>query len=257
MLSKSLIHPNEATLFQGYRNPAKEGAQDIYLSIGHWFESEKFRGVDEVLREAVIQCPTPAEARKLAARHKDRYRVDWRLARARILKAGLMMAAEQNSDVRARMECFARSTSLEISIEFEEGRKICDLALNWYAGVMWDASDAYINRPTRVLFAAGRKVSYADKSTHVDKFVSPAIVTQVIIPLAKDAAPIGEQYAVKYLLPVNYRYAPRGKLTATFCNELASIANQILVMEQKGGKQFDPLIMSCKELAKSVKLTLV
>ena len=257
MLSQSLLHPSEPCLFVGYRNPSKDGSPDIYYSISHWFESEKFRGVDEVLREAVLQAPTASEARKVANRYKDRCRIDWRAVRARVLKAGFMMAAEQNQDVREKLARFAQTTSLEINIEFEEGKTISGHALTWYAGVMWDASDIYINRPARVLFAAARKITYADKPTHIDKFISPSSISQVIVPIAKDASPIGEEYAIKHSLPVRYCYAPRGKLTPPFTRDLAQDANQILVMERKGGKQFDQLITSAKELGRTVKLALL
>ncbi|MFD2274616.1 hypothetical protein ACFS07_35545 [Undibacterium arcticum] len=107
--TSSLLLPDEPCLFFGYRNSAKDDARDIYHSISHWQESEKFRLSDEILREAVLQSANPIEARKLAARHQDKWRIDWRSIRARTLKTGFMMAAEQNINVRLRMEQFAKN----------------------------------------------------------------------------------------------------------------------------------------------------
>jgi hypothetical protein len=257
MQSPLLIHLNDPCLFFGYRNPDKGGARDIYHSLSHWVASEQFRGVDELIRESIIQSPTAAEARKTAERFKERRRLDWRNVRSSIFKSGLMMAAEQNFDILEKMREISKLTSLEVGSEFQSGQKICGYPLSWYFGLTWEASDAVINRPLRLLIAAGRNIEYSDRKTQVAKFVGVSPVTQVLVPITKETSIIGEEYAMQNNLPVRYFYSRKGKLSPSLASEIVGNSSQILVFEKKGAKLFDQLILAAKHLNKTIKLSLI
>lgn len=50
---------------------------EFAASVSHFYESERFRGVNDLLRIEILAQPTAREARKLAKRHGDQQRKDW------------------------------------------------------------------------------------------------------------------------------------------------------------------------------------
>lgn len=143
----TLLKPSDPCLFTGYRNPALANRPDIYQSIGHWFESEKFRGVDEALRQEVLEQPTAKEARKLGSRHPDEIRPNWRTIRAQVLRTGFFMAARQNPSVAIIFAELAQLTSLELGTWLDPAGKIEGYEMAFYCGVQWEAADCMRTGP--------------------------------------------------------------------------------------------------------------
>lgn len=77
------------------------------------------------------------------------------------------------------------------------------------------------------------------------------------MPVARTAAAIGEEYAQQHQLLVTNLDAPRGKVDAQLASSLVDQASQIVILEKKGGKTFDALIVQAKEKGKSGKLILI
>lgn len=87
--------------FQGYRRLDMERPlHDLAPSLTHFYEAEKFRTRDDLLRQEVLSCPTPRAAVKLAKRHKDKWREDWARLRPYVLRAGLAMQMVQSAAAR-------------------------------------------------------------------------------------------------------------------------------------------------------------
>lgn len=100
--SEVAFSPDLILPFHSYRRlkDQQRPLHDLAPSVTHFYESEKFRGVDELLRQEVLSCPTPRAAVKLAKRQKDHWRSDWSRVRPYVLRAGLAMQMAQSSEAR-------------------------------------------------------------------------------------------------------------------------------------------------------------
>lgn len=111
-----LFDPSAEIPFHGYRRflPDEPPLFDLAPSLIHFYESEKFRGVDEVLRLSVLSCSTVREAAKISKRHKDIWRKDWRAVRGRVFRAGLAMQVLQSRRAMAAARA-GFGSSMELS----------------------------------------------------------------------------------------------------------------------------------------------
>lgn len=81
--------------FHGYRrlrfdrDGFERGSAEQYSSIEHFVQSEKFRGVNEQLRQHIMLLPTAREARKAALKAPDMVRRDWEQIRNDVMAAGI------------------------------------------------------------------------------------------------------------------------------------------------------------------------
>ena len=77
--------------FHGYRPLKKDGvgfergSPESYSTIEHFYQSEKFRGTDEILRKFIISLPSAREARKAAHKHQEMVRCDWEMIRNKVM----------------------------------------------------------------------------------------------------------------------------------------------------------------------------
>lgn len=252
----NLISPDEPVLFTGYRSPV-DGIPEVYSSISHWFESEKFRGTNDVLREEARWLPTAREARKFARRHRSSWREDWAAVRVRVMRAGFIMAADQNPNVYENLHAFASLTSLEVASNFAARTPYYGYPLRWYAGVQWETAEMHIRRPVTLLLAGVKRSTYADKRAAIDKLVTTKPATQVLCAMSKELSFCAEEYAIANSLPIKYIPAPAGKMTDDYVDRLTEAASHIIVMERKQGREFDSLLSVTKKKKKPLRLILV
>ena len=93
--------PDAVLPFESYRRLDTDlMLRDVPATLLHFYESEKFRGVDEGLRVEVLDCSSVSAARKLAKRNRDRWRTDWAIVRGRAFRAGLAMQIAQSKVAR-------------------------------------------------------------------------------------------------------------------------------------------------------------
>jgi hypothetical protein len=249
-----LIDPYEPCMFTAYRKSDSDSHPEYYQTIAHWIESEKFRGSNEELREEVIHMPTGKEAAKLAGRNSDQIRKHWKSVKSRVIKCGMFMALDQNPDLVARVKPLAALTSLEVGMEFDPDKRIGFYNLANYVGLLWEAADAIINRPNRLTLVVGHKGESRSKMNALEKSVDLVHVTQLLIPIVKGTSTAAEDFALEKYIPVKFSRAPKGKIDADFIVQLVHQTSSLLVVENKGGKSFDALIMQAKTLAKPMKL---
>lgn len=83
--------------FRSYRVPHAEDGFDREIefpsSVTHFFQSERFRGVNERLRIETLAQPTAREARKFACRHARFQRDDWDKKGKLVMCCGLWLQA--------------------------------------------------------------------------------------------------------------------------------------------------------------------
>ncbi|MFC0698216.1 hypothetical protein [Paraburkholderia humisilvae] len=70
-----------------------------YHSIFHYWESEKWRGVDEHVRQDILAVPTIRELRKMLKRVPDTWRSDWKQVRGRVFRSALLYAIDGHPDL--------------------------------------------------------------------------------------------------------------------------------------------------------------
>jgi len=72
-----------------------------YLTVEHWFQSQKFTNRDR--QEFIRQCSSPFEAKKLGSQRDPSFRSDWTTFRDEVMRKGLRAKFEQNSNLRDRL----------------------------------------------------------------------------------------------------------------------------------------------------------
>lgn len=257
MITDDILDPQEPRMFLGYRNPGNDMLPDVYQTITHWFESEKFRGVDETLRVEILNAPTCKEAVKIAKRKVEIIPASWKLLSARVMRAGLAMSAQQNPEVMERIRKLAMLTPLDVEIAFNPGAQIHGYPAKWYCGIQVEMAHAMVSKPQILAIAGISSTSYEAKKSLIDKHANPATLSMMIVPIARNASAVGEEWAIAHRAPLHYAFAPKGKLDPEFLKSLATLANKFLVFERKNGSLFDPLIAHAKSMGRTVTLTLV
>lgn len=114
-ISGSPFDPESLIPFHGYRRFLEDGeiTTDMVPTLAHFYESEKFRTVDESLRLAVLDTRTAKEARKFTKKRDNLWRADWKAVRGRVLRAGLAMQVTQsNKALKMAKQAFALSMEL-------------------------------------------------------------------------------------------------------------------------------------------------
>jgi predicted NAD-dependent protein-ADP-ribosyltransferase YbiA (DUF1768 family) len=114
-ISTSPFDPESLIPFLAYRRFLDDGevTTDMVPTLAHFYESEKFRTVDESLRLAVLDTRTPKEARKFTKKRAELWRSDWKAVRGRVLRAGLAMQVTQsNKALKMAKQAFALSMEL-------------------------------------------------------------------------------------------------------------------------------------------------
>lgn len=83
--------------FLGYRSVTCGDAPETVPSLTHFYESEKFRGLNDWVRQEVLSARNGHAATKVAARNARYVRPDWSRVHARVLRTGMLMQFEQSA----------------------------------------------------------------------------------------------------------------------------------------------------------------
>lgn len=101
--------PDAVLPFESYRRLGSSPMlRDVPATLVHFYESEKFRGVDETLRLEVLDCSSVSAARKLAKRNRAHWRENWSSVRGRAFRAGLAMQIAQSKTARLAAKALLR-----------------------------------------------------------------------------------------------------------------------------------------------------
>ncbi len=72
-----------------------------YLTVEHWFQSQKFTNPE--LQEKIRLCNSPFTARKLGKTRDASFRNDWDVYRKEVMKKGVREKFEQNAVLKERL----------------------------------------------------------------------------------------------------------------------------------------------------------
>lgn len=110
--SLKCLDPDRIIPFDGYLN--RDGRRDVCFSLAHFYESEKYRGTSEDLRQEVLAASTGRKARKISRAHITQWREDWKSMKPYVLGAGMRMQSTQVGAVADAMS-FTAQHALELS----------------------------------------------------------------------------------------------------------------------------------------------
>ncbi len=197
--------------FHGYRTLRDNGSgfdrgpAEIYPSIEHFYQSEKFRGVDEGYRRLIISLPTAREARKAGSRHEGRE--DWNDVRERVMSCGMWFKMREYKLWRRQLLMMANSGGLNGVYSFKDKfwNELGEDSLSRYDRLLLSVLGRMRGKSMRVLVTGSREFSNAFLfSTKLDSLLSRARPDEVVIACARGADSMAEQWAIARHLPVKH-----------------------------------------------------
>lgn len=221
-----VFNPADDAPFFGYRRFDAEGASfELVASLVHHFESEKFRGVDESLRLEILNCATPKLAQKVARRHMDQWRKDWKAIRGRVFRAGLAMQVIQSRKVR-----IAARQAFDRSMELCEAKRIGGLPSAFIASEL----HTFFQKPSST--SCGKLGALAikgwvpgDLSARLDAVFIHDKPLSATVYAGADADPIVEQWCIQNAIPVRIAFAEEKRLREVMAPTLIHRVNSMLV----------------------------
>ena len=208
--------------FHGYRAPLVNGSgfdrgnPEFYSSIEHFFQSEKFRGVDEPFRQHVMGLPSAAEARKAAARREQtKPRPGWASLQDRVMQAAIWMKIREHSHYA---NALLESDDFSDAYRFKDhywGISRKGLSLGNYATLLSTTRDLLRTGSMRVAIAGSR--TFINKELHkrkLDAFFARSLPTEILLGCNKGCDDMTERWAIENYVPVRH-YPLQGGRSAT------------------------------------------
>lgn len=237
--------PDLVLPFHAYRSHGSDAhiVQDLAPSIAHFYESEKFRGVDEMLRQEVLSAPTPRAARKAARRNKDRWRLDWQRVRARVLRAGLAMQMVESTEAR-RLLRHAHATTLELS----SVRRLGGIPGAFLARAVTDLVEQADSKSTaRVGFLTMRDYTPADLNARLDALFQGAPPFSAAFYVGEESDPTAELWCMEQAVPLRYVGIPSQRLRSEDHAWLLKRVNHLVLCAPKSRRAVAELLAVAKK----------
>lgn len=238
--------------FHGYRRllPDASGFEkeppELYSTIEHFWQSEKFRGVDEAFRRFLIELPTAREARKAALRHDDKIRPDWERIQNRVMATAIRFKCRESAQV---MEALARTAEFDISYPFKDhywGTDRKGVSVGFYARILQRLQRRVQKGEMRVLITGSP--SFTNKflfMAKLDTFFNRRLPDEVLLTCGKGTDFMAELWALEHHLPAAHfplrRAQSRSERTKRNSNVI-DVASHLVAFQQGQGGQTGELI---------------
>lgn len=189
--------------FRTYRQSTLDGdmgdCADFVPSVTHFYQSERFRGVDDAFRQEILNQPTPREARKLARSRKDRQRSDWTKRRGRIMACGISFQALEHPFVlealTAKTYCFAGPRGYWVD---KDGAGAFPKLLDYLGGKLSKPCSVFV-------YGFGVPVGEFRFSSHMRLLFSRTRPTDLLLGSGRGLDRTAERWAVERYIPVRRR----------------------------------------------------
>lgn len=205
----SLLQPDDILPFHGYRTLRvdgtgfERGGPEIYASIEHFYQSEKFRGVDELLRLAIIELPTAKEARKAAMHHERDARLDWEKIQNRVMATAIWLKCREHKEAN---EALTNTEHLEQIYRLPDhywGSTRKGVSVGFYAKVLQGVRARLLKGGMRVLITGSASFTNRFLFTQkLDSFFNRRLPNEIHIGCNKGADWLAECWAIEKHLPV-------------------------------------------------------
>lgn len=224
---------------------SKERRQQVYLTLGHWFEAAKFMPHKPDLRDALLFSPTLKEARKFSRAREDLWRKDWALTRPSVLIAGLGLLALQ------RPEMELATCDIE---DIRAGLAPMKLPERFVSACL-ERFDAW-RGGTRVAVFGADTAPEQIVGARMAKLVSPLPTWTLVTPCHSRAAWRVHDWALVHYVPVQYVGGCTARQSRRLAEEIVAAASQVIVFEQRRNKRFDHVLQTARALKRKVSLEL-
>jgi predicted NAD-dependent protein-ADP-ribosyltransferase YbiA (DUF1768 family) len=251
--------------FHGYRTPRDNGSgfergpAEIYPSLEHFYQSEKFRGVDESYRRLIMSLPTAREARKAGNRHEGRE--DWNEVRERIMACGIWFKMREYRLWRRHLLARANAGELVGAYSFKDKfwvERTGDDTLSRYDRLLLSVLGRMRGKSMRVLITGSREFSNAFLfNTKLDSLLSRVVPDEVVVSCARGADSLAEQWAMSRYLPVKHfpQVGRPGRPEMTERNKLMlASATHVIAFWMGGSPRVGEIVRIAQDMRKPLRL---
>lgn len=196
--------------FHGYRQIRatggfERGTPESYSTIEHFYQSEKFRGVDESFRKFIMSLPTAREARK-AARKRIDVRPDWEQIRNRVMATGIWFKLLEHD--RYSQALLANPQLAEDAYAFRDhywGDLRKDVSIGFYRRILLDYRERRRNGIMRVVITGSS--SFTNQELFNDALrvlFKRRIPDEILINCDRGTDAMAERWAISHCIPVRH-----------------------------------------------------
>lgn len=235
--------------FRAYRLPEGESNRTdpaVFLSLGHWYEAEKFRAFAKHLFQESMHMPTVKEARQHAKRHQAHVRGDWLAVQSRALACGMVYASQADvhssrwsgtaSQIARHLGCLDFPPRLVVAA-CEEFVRLRDSARIAFLG----GGNAPHDTVGKRLHNVHRK---ADGAWRLAYWQGRHGSWQI------------HDWALQQYIPITYLGEPDSRVNARGQLLMQAAADKVVIFEVRNGKTMDSIIRGLKSLKVPVELDL-
>lgn len=240
--------PLDHLSFMAYRLPGESGVRQdrsVFLSLGVWYEAEKFRAFAKELFAEAMCCPSLKEVRQLTNRNKRQWRGDWLAVQTRALACGMVYAAQADlhsnrwqgtaPELERHLECLALPPRVALSACQEFVRLRDSLRMAFLGG----------SAPHDLI---GKRVHSLHKKT--------AGAWRLAHWQGRHGSWQIHDWALNQFVPITYLGQVDARLNSRHQAQLVGASDVVVVFERRKGKAMDPIIRGLKSLDCKVELEL-
>lgn len=250
--------------FHGYRRRTggdgfERGSAEIYSSIEHFFQSEKFRGVDEDFRQHIISLPTAREARKVALKRDADVRHGWEKIQNKVMATAIWFKFAEHD--RYAQALLANPELANGAYRFNDhywGDMRDGVSVGFYRRILLAHREKLRAGVMRVLVTGSAEFSNAflfqTKLKSIFKLAAP---DEFIINCGRGTDALAERWAIAHAIPVRHFPLKGGRSRAERDrrnNEALSAATHAVVFNQGASPRMDELIATAKERQIPIRL---
>lgn len=215
------LDPYEFRSFKGYLNDA--GAQvETYLSLMHFIEAEKFRGIDEGYRRYILSIDDLEDFRLETAGVTQGFRrPDWEDIKVSMVRAGLWMQLVQNKDALVPLIMHPRCSSPVGLVEMA----IKDIARRLQ-------SEDPLRKVLLVGASGSDACSTAELKDVLDHIFDVRLPDEIIVSAEQGLASQAAEYAASRYIPL--RIIPLASNAADFAQSACGVATHVFSLVTRG-----------------------
>lgn len=236
----------------------EKGPAELYSSLEHWIQSEKFRGVDEPFRQHLMNLPSPKEVRKAALRRESDISPDWIRRQNRIMAAGIWMKAIEHRSFR---KLLIETEDFDHCYSFNDhywGSARTGISVGFYGRLLRYIQRRLKKGPIRAAVIGSKSFSNPFlHATKLDALFDRGEPNEVICGVQPGLDDYTESWAQGRYLPINHR----PKLNSMNLRErldeymrVARYASHIVIFRQGHLEGFDLLVETAYGAGNHVRL---
>ena len=239
--------PLDKLSFRAYRlalDPTERSEPAAFLSLGHWYEAEKFRAFARDLFLESMHMPSIKEARQHSKRNQSHVRGDWLAVQTRALACGMVYAS-----LADRQTTRWSGTPSEIASHMA--------CLDLPPRVMLSACAEYVKLrdAPRVAFLGGNAAPHEVVGKRLHSLHRKAGgIWRLAHWQGRHCSWQIHDWAVQQYVPIVYLGTENARMSAQGQQTLQTEADRVVIFETRNGKKMDSILRGLKALKIPVEL---